>query len=60
MLQQKAEAILKSHRVENLLAYTYEYHPATKTVGERYQITAVTLNTGRCGKGNDSFARIDQ
>jgi len=45
VLQQKAQAILKSHRVENLLASTYEYHPATKTVGERYQITAVALNT---------------
>ena len=45
VLQQKAQAILKSYRLEGLLAYTYEYHPATKTVGQRYQITAVTLNT---------------
>lgn len=45
VLQHKAQAILNSHRVEGLLAYTYEYHPATKTVKQRYQITAVTLNT---------------
>jgi len=44
VLQHKAQTILKSHRVEGLLA-TYEHYPATKTVGERYQITAVTLNT---------------
>jgi len=45
VLQQKAEAILKSHRVENLLAYTYTYYPASKTLKQRYQIAAVTLNT---------------
>ncbi len=45
VLQQKAQAILKSHRVEKLLAYTYTYCPATKTLKERYQIAAVTLNT---------------
>lgn len=44
-LQQKAQAILKSHRVEGLLTYTHEYHAATKVVKERYQIKAVTLNT---------------
>ncbi len=45
ILQQKATAILKSHRVEGLLAYTYNYHSATKTVKERYQITTVKPNT---------------
>lgn len=45
LLQQKARAILKFHRVESLLAYTYEYHPATKSVKERYQITTVKPNT---------------
>jgi transposase len=54
-LQQKAQAILKSHRVEGLLAYSYEYHPATKTVGERYQITAVTLNTDAIEQLNITF-----
>lgn len=45
VLQDKAQTILKSHRVEGLLAYTYEYLPPTKTFKERYQITTVTLNT---------------
>ena len=45
VLQQKAIAILKSHRVEDLLVYSYEYQPPTKTSRARYQITAVTLNT---------------
>jgi len=41
VLQHKAQTILKSHRVEGLLAYTYEHYPATKTVISNY----VTLNT---------------
>jgi len=55
VLQHKAQTILKSHRVEGLLAYTYEHYPATKTVGERYQITAVTLNTAAIAQDKQTF-----
>jgi len=37
------------------LAYTYEHYPATKTVGERYQITAVTLNTAAIAQDKQTF-----
>lgn len=40
-LAQKAQAILKAHRVEGLLEYRYEYHPPTQRRKARYQITAV-------------------
>ena len=40
-LQQRANAILKAHRVEELLAYSYEYQPAIKQRKARYQITEV-------------------
>jgi transposase len=43
-LEQKATAILKSHRLEGLLDYTFELKPPTKTHQARYQITAVTRN----------------
>lgn len=55
VLQHRAQAILKAHRLEGLLEYTYEYHPATQTVGERYQITAVTLNTTATLAGKTCF-----
>lgn len=55
VLQHKVQTILKSHRVEGLLAYTYEHYPATKTVGERYQITAVTLNTAAIEQDKQTF-----
>ncbi|KAI9132248.1 hypothetical protein [Acaryochloris sp. CCMEE 5410] len=42
-LQRKANAILKAHRVEGLIEYSCEYHPAVKQQKERYQITKVTL-----------------
>ena len=41
-LHQKVQAILKSHRVEGLLNFDYEYQPANSPRQERYQITAVT------------------
>lgn len=40
-LHQKAQAILKQHRLEGLLRYSYQYHPPTQTRKGRYQITAV-------------------
>jgi len=58
VLQHKAQTILKSHRVEGLLAYTYEHYPATKTVGERYQITAVTLNTAAIAQDKQTLAGV--
>lgn len=42
-LQQKVNTILKAHRVEGLIEYSYEYHPAVKQQKERYHITSVTL-----------------
>jgi transposase len=44
ILHQKAEAILKQHRVEGLLSYSYQYHPGNGKKKERYQITAVEQN----------------
>jgi transposase len=44
-LQQKARAILKSHRVEGLLTYSDEYQPPIGRAKGRYQITEVTPNT---------------
>jgi transposase len=43
-LEEKATAILKTHRLVGLLDYTFEFHPPTKTHQARYQITAVTRN----------------
>ncbi|MGF1493656.1 MAG: IS1634 family transposase [Microcoleaceae cyanobacterium] len=43
-LHQKAQAILKAHRVEGLLDFSFEFQPLTKTRKPRYQITAVTRN----------------
>lgn len=40
-LQQRANEILATHRVEGCLEYSYEYQSATKQRKERYQITAV-------------------
>ena len=40
-LQDKANAIVKTHRVEGLLDYRYEYQPAVKQRQARYQITEV-------------------
>jgi transposase len=45
ILHQKAMAILKQHRVEGLLSYSYQYHPGTSKKKERYQITAVEQNS---------------
>ena len=44
VLHQKAIAILKQHRVEGLLSYSYEYHQGNSKKKERYQITTVTQN----------------
>lgn len=41
-LQQKANTILKAHRVEGFLEYSYEYQPQIKKRRARYQITEVT------------------
>ena len=40
-LQDKANAILKTYRVEGLLEYHYEYQPAVKQRQARYQITQI-------------------
>ena len=45
VLHQKASAILKQHRVEELLSYSYQYHPGNSKKKERYQITAVEQNS---------------
>ena len=44
LLNQKAINILKQHRVEGLLSYSYQYHPGSSKQKERYQITAVEQN----------------
>ena len=41
-LAQKAQTILKTHRVEGLLEYAFRFEPPTKTHKARYQITGVT------------------
>ena len=46
-LCQKAQAILKTHRVEGLLDYDYDYEVPTRSRPGRYQITAVTSNKTR-------------
>ena len=46
-LRQKAQAILKTHRVEGLLDYDYDYEVPTRSRPGRYQITAVTSNKTR-------------
>jgi transposase len=43
-LHLKAQGILKTHRVEGLLDYSYEYQAPALPQKERYQITAVTPN----------------
>jgi transposase len=40
-LQQQANEILKTHQVEGLLEYYYEFQPARKRQKQRYQITKV-------------------
>jgi len=37
---------------------THEHYPATKTVGERYQITAVTLNTAAIAQDKQTGWRV--
>ena len=44
LVNQKAQNILKQHRVEGLLNYSYLYHPSTSKKKERYEITAVEQN----------------
>lgn len=41
-LCRKAEEILRHHRVEGLLGYTYDYEVPTRRCAGRYQITGVT------------------
>ena len=47
LLHHKAIAILKQHRVEGLLSYSYQYHPGNSKKKERYQITAVEQNSDK-------------
>ena len=46
-LGQKAQVILKTHRVERLLDYDYDYEVPTRSRPGRYQITSVTPNKTR-------------
>ena len=46
-LRQKAQAILKTHRVEGLLDYDYDYEVPTRSRPGRYQITSLTSNQTR-------------
>jgi len=55
VLQHKAQTILIELRGCWL---TYEHYPATKTVGERYQITAVTLNTAAIAQDKQTLAGV--
>ena len=43
-IHQKAQAILKQHRVGGLLSYSYQYYPPSQTRKGRYQITTVERN----------------
>ena len=46
-LRQQAQAILKTHRVEGLLDYDYDYELPTRSRPGRYQITSRTSNQTR-------------
>jgi transposase len=54
-LQDMAHAILKTHRVEGLLEYSYEYQPQTKSRKARYQIAEVTLNQEAFKQSQQTF-----
>jgi transposase len=55
VLLKKTQTILKTHRVEGLLAYEYEYYPATGALKARYQITDVTLNAATIEQAKLTF-----
>jgi transposase len=54
-LEQSANAIAKTHRVEGLLEYIYEYQPATKQHKDRYQITEVILEQQALKQSQQTF-----
>jgi transposase len=54
-LQQKAKAILKTHQVEGLLEYSYEFQAATKQRKARYQITGVSLQQDEIEQAQQTF-----
>ena len=54
-LQRKAKAILKAHRVEGLLEYSYEYQPAMKQRKARYQITQVIPQPAAIEQSQETF-----
>lgn len=54
-LQRKAKAILKAHRVEGLLEYSYEYQPAMKQRKARYQITQVSPQAAAIEQSQETF-----
>jgi transposase len=54
-LVQKAQAILKAHRVEGLLDYAFRFEPETKSRKARYQITAVTRNEAAIEQQQQGF-----
>ncbi len=54
-LQQRANEILKTHRVEGFLEYSYECQPAVKQRKERYQISAVILQQEAIQQSQQNF-----
>ncbi len=54
-LQRQAKAILKAHRVEGLLEYSYEYQPAMKQRKARYQITLVSPQASAIEQSQETF-----
>jgi transposase len=54
-LEDKANAILKTHRVEGLLEYSYESQLAMKNRKARYQITEVTLQQEALTQSQQTF-----
>ena len=54
-LDEKAQAMLKTQRVEGLLAYSYEYQPETKSCKGRYQITEVVLQQEALTQSQQTF-----
>ena len=54
-LRQKANAIIKSHRVEGLLEYEFIFEPKTKTRQARYQITQVNRHASQIEATQQNF-----
>ncbi len=56
LLHQKAQSILKQHRLEGLLSYCYQYYPPSqKRQKGRYQITDVERNSSEIESASQTF-----